>query len=130
VRELQHADAVRRSFGSGSRAAPPASEPEFKKKGRCKARPSSSPQSIWEYYNRGRFRCICGGARSGVGLNTKQGKVQVTSGKRIFYVEPGPHGAIFEETSDGVLVPVRDLTPEREERLRRLAKTRKSPPAR
>jgi hypothetical protein len=63
-------------------------------------------------------------------MNRKQGKVQVESDGRMFYVEPGPHGAIFEEDSDGMLVQAKGLTPRDAERLRSLAETRMPPRAR
>ena len=62
-----------------------------------------------------------------IGMNRKQGKVRVESGGRTFYVEPGPHGAIFEEDSDGVLVPAKGLTPGQAEQLRQIAETRMPP---
>jgi hypothetical protein len=63
-------------------------------------------------------------------VNRKQGKVQVESDGRTFYVEPGPHGAIFEEDSDSMLVPAKGLTSGQAERLRQLAETRMPPRAR
>ena len=61
-------------------------------------------------------------------MNRKQGKVRVERGGRTFYVEPGPHGAIFEEGSDGrMLVPAKGLTPTEAEGLRQIAETRMPP---
>ena len=62
-----------------------------------------------------------------IGMNRKQGKVQVKSGRRTFYVEPGPHGAIFEEDSGGMLVPAKGLNPTEAEQLRQIAETRMPP---
>ena len=60
-------------------------------------------------------------------MNRKQGKVRVEGGGRTFYVEPGPHGAIFEADSDDVLVPAKGLSPGEAERLRKVAETRLPP---
>lgn len=60
-------------------------------------------------------------------MNRKQGKVRVESGGRTFYVEPGPHGAIFEEGSNDMLVPAKRLTPKEAGQLRKVAETRMPP---
>jgi hypothetical protein len=62
-------------------------------------------------------------------MNRKQGKVRVENDGRTFYVEPGPHGAIFEEDSGGMLVPGKGLTAGQAERLRQIAETRLPPRA-
>jgi hypothetical protein len=54
----------------------------------------------------------------------KHDTVPVQSGTRMFYVEPGSRGVIFEADTAGVLVPAKDLTGEQEKRLRFLAEAR------
>jgi hypothetical protein len=63
-------------------------------------------------------------------MNMKQGKVRVEMNGKTYHVEPMEHGAIFEEDSDGTLMPAKGLTAEQEARLRAIAQTRKPPSAR